>query len=231
MEVLSVYMDLQEWVKKWNVWKLESEAFKKPIELKIWYDNHDIKQFDSSIEELKNEINRHEKKFIKLEWDNVNHELFREGFQNKVNNKQYQIDGLREMVGSLSTEIKELYKVIADLKTTVETQSGTILHQQEQINQISKKLTKQPRVFKDKTFISWSEEVMLGLFEVPDGDYLCISNIEIGEHNEYCENTGWVIIDKIHVQDWFTPRYKLYWGTELDTPTAMVYYTLLLIPM
>ena len=35
MEVKSIYMDLQEGKKKGNVWKLESEAFKKPIELKI----------------------------------------------------------------------------------------------------------------------------------------------------------------------------------------------------
>jgi hypothetical protein len=35
MEVKSVYMDLVEGKKKGNVWKLESEAFKKPIELKI----------------------------------------------------------------------------------------------------------------------------------------------------------------------------------------------------
>jgi hypothetical protein len=35
MEVKSVYMDLTEGKKKGSVWKLESEAFKKPIEIKI----------------------------------------------------------------------------------------------------------------------------------------------------------------------------------------------------
>jgi hypothetical protein len=35
MEVKTVYMDLQEGKKKGNVWRLESETFKKPIEIKI----------------------------------------------------------------------------------------------------------------------------------------------------------------------------------------------------
>jgi hypothetical protein len=47
-------------------------------------------------------------------------------------------------------EISQLYKVIADLKTTVETLSGTILHLQEQTSLIQKKITKQPMVFHDK---------------------------------------------------------------------------------
>jgi hypothetical protein len=45
MEVKSVYMDLTEGKKKGNVWKLESEAFKKPIKIKICYDNQELAQF------------------------------------------------------------------------------------------------------------------------------------------------------------------------------------------
>ena len=57
MEVKSVYLDLQEWKKKGNVWRLESEAFKDPIEIKIWYDNHELAEFKKRIDDLeKNEI-------------------------------------------------------------------------------------------------------------------------------------------------------------------------------
>ena len=56
MEVKSVYMDLQEGVKKGNVWKLESEAFKKPIEIKICYDNHELAQLNSRFEEIENKV-------------------------------------------------------------------------------------------------------------------------------------------------------------------------------
>lgn len=232
MEVKSVYMDLQEWVKKGNVWKLESEAFKKPIEIKIWYDNHDIKEFDSKIEELKHWLELHDRQITHLNGDNVNHNLFREEFQNKVNNKQHQIDELRMKIEEDKSEIKQLYKVIADLKTTVETLSGTILHLQEQTSLIQKKITKQPMVFHDKWFISWRESSGLWMINIPDGDYLMIMNTKVGEHNEYVTNKDELIMEKIKVEgQHYVPFYKLEWGTELDTPTATIYYDLVFIPM
>jgi len=232
MEVKSVYMDLQEWVKKGNVWKLESEAFKKPIEIKIWYDNHDIKEFDSKIEELKHRLELHDRQITHLNGDNVNHNLFREEFQNKVNNKQQQIDELRMKIEEDKSEIKQLYKVIADLKTTVETLSGTILHLQDEMKLIQKKITKQPMVFHDKWFISWRESSGLWMINIPDGDYLLIAKYVVWEHNEYVTNCDQLMMDTIHVEgQHYIPFYKLEWGTELDTPTATIYYDLVFIPM
>lgn len=232
MEVKSIYMDLVEGKKKGNVWKLESEAFKKPIEIKIWYDNHDIKEFDSKIEELKHWLELHDRQITHLNGDNVNHNLFREEFQNKVNNKQHQIDELRWKIEENKSEIKSLYKVIADLKTTVETLSGTILHLQEQTSLIQKKVTKQPMVFHDKWFISWRESSGLWMINVPDGDYLMIAKYVVWEHNEYVTNQDEILMDKIHVEgQHYVPFYKLEWGTELDTPTATIYYDLVFMPV
>lgn len=225
-------MDLIEWKKSWNVWRLESEAFKDPIEIKIWYDNHDIKEFDSKIEELKHWLELHDRQITHLNGDNVNHNLFREEFQNKVNNKQHQIDELRWKIEEDKSEIKQLYKVIADLKTMVETQSGTILHLQEEMKLIQKKITKQPMVFHDKWFISWRESSGLWMINIPDGDYLMIMNTKVGEHNEYVTNKDGFIMEKIKVEgQHYVPFYKLEWGTELDTPTATIYYDLVFIPM
>jgi hypothetical protein len=56
MEVKSIYLDLQkaEPKKKGNktVWKLESEAFKEPMELKIGYDNHELAEFNRKYDSL-----------------------------------------------------------------------------------------------------------------------------------------------------------------------------------
>ena len=225
-------MDLIEWKKSWNVWRLESEAFKDPIEIKIWYDNHDIKEFDSKIEELKHWLELHDRQITHLNGDNVNHNLFREEFQNKVNNKQQQIDELRWKIEEDKSEIKSLYKVIADLKTMVETQSGTIIHLQEEMKLIQKKITKQPTIIHDKWFISWRESSGLWMINIPDGDYLMIMNTKVGEHNEYVINKDELIMEKIHVEgQHYVPFYKLEWGTELDTPTATIYYDLVFIPM
>jgi len=232
MEVKSVYMDLQEWVKKGNVWKLESEAFKKPIEIKIWYDNHELAEFKKRIDDLeKNEI-LNKDKFAVLERDE-------EGLEEDVTDiekelfKQKEINlELLEKIEEKGKEISSLYKVIADLKTTVETLSGTILHLQEQTSLIQKKITKQPMVFHDKWFISWRESSGLWMINIPDGDYLLIMNTKVGEHNEYVTNKDELIIEKIKVEgQHYVPFYKLEWGTELDTPTATIYYDLVFIPM
>ena len=224
-------MDLQEGVKKGNVWKLESEAFKKPIEIKIWYDNHDVLEFTAKVDELKHELDKHEKQITHLNWDNVNHNLFREEFQNKVNNKQYQIDELRMKLDESNKEIKQLYKVIADQKTWIETLSGTMLKLQETISEIQKKTTKQPMVFSDRTFISGHEQVGLSILDVPSGDYLLISKYEIWNANEYVDNVPYTRYDKITVADnQYIPMYRLIGWTDLDTPTADIFWTLVFIP-
>ena len=232
MEVKSVYMDLQEWVKKGNVWKLESEAFKKPIEIKIWYDNKELAEFKKRIDDLeKNEI-LNKDKFIALEKDGLELEdditaIEKELFKQKETNLE-----LLEKLEEEKSEIKSLYKVIADLKTTVETLSGTIIHLQEQTSLIQKKITKVPMVFHDKWFISWRESSGFWMINVPDGDYLLIAKYIVWEHNEYVTNCDQLIMDTIHVEgQHYIPFYKLEWGTELDTPTATIYYDLVFIPM
>ena len=232
MEVKSVYMDLQEWVKKGNVWKLESEAFKKPIEIKIWYDNHDIKEFDSKIEELRELIKQQNKTTTRLEWEYATGRAMDAAFEQKIKIIEDSYHDQEKRLNLRYEEINSLYKVIADLKTTVETLSGTILHLQEQTSLIQKKITKQPMVFHDKWFISWRESSGLWMINIPDGDYLMIMNTKVGEHNEFVTNQNELIMEKIHVE-WqhYVPFYKLEWGTELDTPTATIYYDLVFIPM
>ena len=231
MEVKSVYMDLVEGVKKGNVWKLESEAFKKPIELKICYDNQELKQFYTTCEALDKKISDQNKEIenLKKKDYDIDHwlkltqeELFRQKDTNIF---------LGEEIQKNKSELKELYKAIADAKTTIETLSGTILHLQEQMKLLEKKATKQPMVFHDKCFISWRESSGLRVCELPDGDYLLIMNTKVGEHNEYVTNKDEFMVEKIKVSGPYVPFYKLVWGTELDTPTATIYYDLVFIPL
>ena len=225
-------MDLTEGKKSWNVWKLESEAFKKPIEIKIWYDNKELAEFKKRIDDLeKNEI-LNKDKFIALEKDELELEdditaIEKELFKQKETNLE-----LLEKIEEKGKEISSLYKVIADLKTTVETLSGTILHLQEQTSLIQKKITKVPMVFHDKSFISWRESSGLWMINIPDGDYLLIAKYVVWEHNEYVTNCDQLMMDTIHVEgQHYIPFYKLEWGTELDTPTATIYYDLVFIPI
>lgn len=235
MEVKSIYLDLQkaELNKKGkkSVWKLESEAFKEPLELKIGYDDEDLRLAYREIADIKHEQELLDKKITRLDGDNVNHNLFREEFQNKVNNKQQQINELREKIENQNKEISQLYKVIADAKTTIETLSGTILHLQDKVKELEKKVSKQPMVYSDKTFISGHESCGLTTIEIPSGEYLLISKYIIGECNEWVVNQNDIVVEKIIVNDnCYIPMYKLVGWTPLDTPTATIYRTLTFIP-
>lgn len=236
MEVKSIYLDLQKAELKKNgkksVWRLESEAFKEPLELTIGYDDEDLKLAYREIANLKETVESCDKRITHLWYDWTRVEEMREEFQNKITNKQEQLDKLRIRIEEQNEEISQLYKVIADAKTMIETQSGTILQLQEEMKLIQKKITKQPMVIHDKCFISGHEGVGLWVIELYDGDYLMIAKYEVGEHNEYVTNWDQLIMEKIHVENHcYVPFYKLEWGTELDVPTATIYYDLVFMPI
>lgn len=224
-------MDLVEGKKKGNKWRLESEAFKKPIEIKIWFENQELAEFNARCEWLE--------KGIKLLETNLNHNIESGVYkawqigelQEKGKLQDWAIAKLNEKIDEQANEIKSLYKVIADQKTRIETLSGTMLKLQETINEIQKKVTKQPTIIHDKCFISWRESCGLWVFDIQAWDYLMLLKTVVGEHNEYVTNEDGLVIEKINVSWPYIPFYKLEWGTELDTPTATIYYDLVLIPI
>ena len=231
MEVKSVYMDLVEGKRRGNVWRLESEAFKKPIEIKICYDNKDLAQFNSRFEWVEKVLKAQEETNIATEKElneRIEHEVM---LKKQVELQEKIIQEQGNKLSEQGSELKELYKAIADAKNVIEMQSGTILKLQEQVKLLEKKATKQPMVFHDKQFISWRESCGLRVCDIPDGDYLMLLNTRVGEHNEYVENEDGLIIEKIHVSWNYVPFYKLVWGTELDVPTATIYYDLIFIPI
>ena len=231
MEVKSVYMDLVEGKRKGNVWKLESEAFKKPIEIKICYDNQELAQFNSRVSDLEKLAELDKQKFMQLQKEDLNQDEEIDELRREIERQKDTNIFLGEEIQKNKSELKELYKAIADAKTTIETLSWTILKLQEQVKLLEKKATKQPMVFHDKQFISWRESCGLRVCDIPDGDYLMLLNTRVGEHNEYVENEDGLIIEKIHVSWNYVPFYKLVWGTELDVPTATIYYDLVFIPI
>lgn len=232
MQVKKVYMDLQEWVKKWNVWKLECDAFKKPIELEIALDDTEIQLFNSHIDDIYKVIDRKDgeikelKAQIKKLEEKQDHLL--EWYMNAMNH----ITELADQNGEQFDLINELNKKIWNENNTIESMSGTILHQWKKLNEIEQKITKQPMVFNDKSFISWYEWVVLDSLDIADGEYLVISKFTVGDHNEYVENKDEILFDKVHINGGYDIWYQLEWNwTELDTPTATIYYNLVFIPV
>ena len=225
-------MDLQEGKKKGNVWRLESEAFKKPIEIKIWFENKELVEFNSRLDWIEAELKERKTENITLRRENYDIDHWLKLTQEELFRQKDTNIFLGEEIQKNKSELKELYKAIADAKSVIELQSGTILKLQEQVKELEKKVTKQPTVIHDKWFISWRESSGLWMINLQDGDYLMIAKYVVGEHNEYVTNQDEITFDKIHVEgQHYVPFYKLEWGTELDTPTATIYYDLIFIPI
>lgn len=234
MKVTRVYMDLQEWVpskKSWKtVWKLESEAFKKPLELEIHYDNTELKQFYEKVKEVTDLLEK-KQEYIELLEEKIDklekkHERLLDWYLTSMN----QVTELAEQNGEQNDIINATIKELWNTKITVEQQSGTILQANKRINEIEKKISKQPSVFNDKMFVSGHEMVYIWPVQVPNGDYVVIRKVVVGEHNEYVTNEDEILFEKVHVEDWYYLTYQLEWWTDLDTPTATIYYTLVFIP-
>lgn len=226
-------MDLVEWVKKGdNVWKLESEAFKKPIKVEICYDEEDKQFFNAKLEEVQKKLDTYIALSDKLEAQITDQDEQIKAYEVMLSRYEDLINEYEKKLSQKEEEWISVLKEVADVKTTQEVHSWAIRHLNETTTQISKKVTKQPMVIHDKCFISWREPAWLWMIDIPDWDYLLNAKYVIGEHNEYVENKNDILFEKIHVE-WgrYVPFYQLYWGTELDTPTATIYYDLVFMPI
>lgn len=235
MEVKSIYLDLQkaELTKKGkkSVWKLESEAFKEPLELTIGYDDKELEEFKQMVNGLKSELEKRDEEILRLQRMDTDIDHWLKLTQWEVLKDREDVLAMGRTIEQMNKEISQLYKVIADLKTTIETQSGTILSMSDSIRNLQKKLTKQPMVYSDKTFISGHESCGLSMIEIPSGEYLVISKYMLCDKNEFVENMDDIVFSKITVNDnCYVPMYQLYGGTDLDRPCATVYRDLVFIP-
>lgn len=231
MQVKKVYMDLQEWVKKWNVWKLECDAFKKPIELEIHYDAEDLEHLDHDIEWLYDVVNDLNKEIKSLKAENEKLKAQQDHLLEWYLNTMNKISDIESKSSNQLELVNTLNKRFWNVENNFEQMTWAILHQDELINEIEQKITKQPMVFNDKSFVSWNESVILNTIDVPAWEYLVISKFIVWEHNEYVDNQDEILFNKVHVENWYDIRYELEWKwTAVDVPTATIFYNLVFIP-
>lgn len=236
MKITKVYLDLKEAKPEQRLWKdvwvLESEAFKDPLTFQMEYDPKDLER----IKEVQQEVNERLEKSQQLldqekEYSNNLIEL-----NNKLKEelllKEQQLQEQREEISKKERIENRLKKEIEKHEMKLEKQSEGIINNTDKISRIEQKLTKQPTVLSDTTFLSWIGESFLTIINLPDGEYLYIQKTKITEKNEYVANEDDVIINKIHVNDGMFPAtYTLKGIDALSTPTATIDRTLVFIPI
>lgn len=231
MEVKEIYLNERKVEKKGKTtFIIENDWNGKELLLKIGYEDKELQE----VRDIKESCKAMESNIESLlttteEKEDKAREVIKE-YEKEIKTRQKINDKLEKELQESDKKQKSISYQIEMQDKASKRLSEAIDQIVKRIDEIEKKATKQIKVYHDKIFISWNEEVMLGLYDIPDWDYLSIINIKIGEHNEYCDNKDEVIVNNIHSEDWFTPRYQLYGWTDLDTPTATVYYDLILIP-
>ena len=229
-------MDLKEATHQQNqgrdVWVLEDEAFKDPITFQIEYSDHDRKTIEASKDEVQKQVK--EAKMIegRIEGkENERKELI-SSYREELKIKDQKIEELTKRLEKSGKEKVQLVKEANKIKEQVENQNEQLATLKEILNEIKKKVTKEPRVFSGQTFISWNWYSVLTTAHVPDGNYILSSVTKIVEKNEYVENEDVEVgAYNLHIVDgMFMPEFELKGTTELDTPTATVNRTFTLLP-
>jgi len=236
MKVKRIYMDLKEatpGVKQGrDVRVLESEAFKDPITIDIAYDDKDKEFIETSKSVVENQVKEAWRILQKIEdkiwaWNEVIEE-----YREKLKEKDKKIEELTKRLEKSGKEKVQILKESDKLKNTVKSHNEQLSHYEETIEEIQKKITKEPRVFSGQSFVSWNWISALTWLKVPDGNYIVSEVLRIVEKNEYVENNDMEVhAYNLHVSDGlFVPEYDLIGTTAIDTPTATIDRTFTLLP-
>ena len=235
MKITKVYLDLKEAKPEerfWkNVWVLESEAFKDPLVFQMEYEPSDLQRLkeqksevESKIEEFQKILDKEHEHVALLEW--VKNKL-----KDELKAKDEKIEEVQELVDKHCKAIKQLSTSLDNQSEALEKRVDKLTHLEERTKELEKKLTKQPKVIHDTTFLSWIWQSYLGMIDIPDGEYLVIRQTQITEKNEFVANDDELIFDRIHINWWYAPEYILKGTDAVSTPTATIDRTLVFIPI
>ena len=236
MQVKKIYMDLKEAKPGINQWRdvrvLESETFKDPITLQIAYDDKDREFIEGCKSIVENQVKEAWRILQKIEDKIWQRNDVIEEYREKLKEKDNKIQDLTKRLEKSGKEKVQLLQEANKLREKVEMQNGRIVDHEELINKLQQKTSKEPRVFRGQTFVSWNWISALTWLKVPDGDYIVSEVLKIVEKNEYVENEDMEVhAYNLHVSDnLFVPEYDLQGTTQLDTPTATIDRTFTLLP-
>ena len=234
MQVKKIYMDLKEAQPGHggDVRVLESETFKDPITLQIAYDDKDKEFIEASKKVVEGQVREAWRILQKIDDKENERKTLISKYKEELQVKDNKIQELTKRLEKSGKEKVQLLQEANKLREKVEMQNGQIVDHEELINKLQQKTSKEPRVFRGQTFVSWNWISALTWLKVPDGDYIVSEVLKIVEKNEYVENEDMEVhAYNLHVSDnLFVPEYDLQGTTKLDTPTATIDRTFTLLP-
>lgn len=223
MEIKEFYLDLREgpqYAKKnENIWLLESEMFKEPLKLCVWYDDNDkreIEKIKKDCLDIKESLNKEYEKVYKLIEKQT--EVLKDLEALKVEEQRI-IDWYKE----LQQEEKQKRRDIKQSKNEIEKQTDWM---NKKINELFALVNKKPdrKIFRyhGTEFINWLDPYYWEDIILPTWDYCIIEKQHFESKNEYCINEDEIKINSCSIENAYNPVIQLKWINGIDKPNALV---------
>ena len=234
MQIKKIYLDLQEAKKEEKFWKdvrtLESESFKDPLKLQIEYDPSDLKRLEDTknevnvrIEEMQRILDKEQEYISNLQKEN---KLLKE----QLLLQEQKIEKLKNVNDIKEENYSKLLSLVNEESMNLKDSNKQIEAVEKKLNDINKKITKEPKVFTDTGFISGQGQSYLWMYDIPSWDYILITNIKVTEKNEYAIAEDEFKIERIHITEGYAMPYELRGTDGISIPTVTLAYILAFIP-
>lgn len=223
MQIKDFYLDLREWPqyakKNWNVWLLESEAFKEPLKFEFTFDLEDQKSLKCIEQNCKDYyqsmIGREQKWNAILESLLDKEKLITDGYQ-KLEEISNKYDLLLEQIKEKENLIKE--KELQENHKIKEINS--------KVNRLEEKISLPlpQKIYTNQweEFVAWDDPYVCYPYKLPGWDYVVIEQYEYEPQNEYVANTDEIQFKQVYIENEYYPCIHLKGENAIDKPVCKV---------
>ena len=223
MQIKDFYLDLREWPqyarKNWNVWLLESEAFKAPLKFEFTFDLEDIaklKRIEESCRDYYDRILKKESTFNNIiDWIIEKEKM--------IENSYKRLEEISAKYDLLLKQIKEKENIIKE-KELQENNKIWELNKQLKLleNRINLPLPQKIYINQWDEFVSWDELYICSPYKLPWWDYVIIEQYEYEPQNEYVMNSDEIQFKWVRIENEYFPCIQLKWSNAIDKPVSKV---------
>lgn len=223
MQIKEFYLDLREWPqyakKNWNVWLLESEAFKEPLKFEFSFDLSDLeklKKTEWACRDYYDMILKKESMFNNIvNWIIDKEKMIAESYQ--------RLEEISAKYDLLLNQIKEKENIIKE-KELQENNKICELNKQLKLleNRINLPLPQKIFVNKWDEFVAWDDPYICSPYKLPWWDYIIIEQYEYEPQNEYVMNSDEIKFKQVSIEREYYPCICLNGKNAIDKPVSKV---------
>ena len=223
MQIKEFYLDLREWPqyakKNWNVWLLESEAFKEPLKFEFTFDLEDVaklKKIEESCRDYYDMILKKESTFNNIIDGIIEKEKL-------ITDSYQKLEEISKKYDLLLGQIKEKENLIKEKELQ---ENKKIKEINSKVNRLEEKISLPlpQKIYTNQwdEFVAWDEPYICSPYKLPGWDYVIIEQYEYEPQNEYVTNSDEIQFKWVRIENEYFPCIQLKWSNAIDKPVSKV---------